>query len=194
VPGPERGSPDVDAAGRIAYWHTAEDTFDKLDLAALELDTQYRLAQVFDLATVRVLPHRLQPIAAAYVSALTDLAGAATPTVDLAKTVELARALDAAAARFDRAPQPAATADIDARNALVVRLTHRLNAALYTKAGRFEQDPAADLPVLPLLARVKDLALLPHDSDAFGFLETDLIRGRNQIESVLREAVASLER
>jgi len=194
VPGPERGSPDVDAAGRIAYWHTAEDTFDKLDLAALELDTQYRLAQVFDLATVRVLPHRLQPIAAAYVSALTDLAGAATPTVDLAKTVELARALDAAAARFDRAPQPAATADIDTRNALVVRLTHRLNAALYTKAGRFEQDPAADLPVLPLLARVKDLALLPHDSDAFGFLETDLIRGRNQIESVLREAVASLER
>src|SRR5207245_3879920 len=51
VPGPEKGSPDVDAAGRIVYWHTPEDTFDKLDMKALELDTQYRVAQLYDLAT-----------------------------------------------------------------------------------------------------------------------------------------------
>ena len=46
VPGPERGSADVDADGRIVYWHTAEDTFDKFDLTALALDSQYRVAQL----------------------------------------------------------------------------------------------------------------------------------------------------
>ena len=53
VPGPAEGHADVDAAGRIAYWHAPDDTFDKLDMKALELDTQYRVAQLYDLATVR---------------------------------------------------------------------------------------------------------------------------------------------
>jgi len=59
----------VDVTGRIVYWHTLEDTFDKFDLKALELDTQYRVAQLYDLASMRLLPHRLAPIAAAYVAA-----------------------------------------------------------------------------------------------------------------------------
>jgi N-acetylated-alpha-linked acidic dipeptidase len=191
VPGPEPGSPDVDAAGRIVYWHTAEDTSDKLDLNALALDARYRVAQLYDLATARALPHRLEPIAAAYVVALKDLAAGAP--FDLASTLALATALDDAAARFDRAARPEADDQIADFNALVVRLTHDLNATLYTKAGRFDQDPAAELPVLPLLARVKDLAGLAHESDAFGFLETEMIRGRNRVESTLRGAAESIE-
>ena len=41
VPGPPDGHPEVDAAGRIAYWHTPEDTIEKLDMKALLLDTEY---------------------------------------------------------------------------------------------------------------------------------------------------------
>jgi hypothetical protein len=48
------------------------------------------------------------------------------------------------------------------------------------------------MAVLPLLARVKDLAGLPRESDEFGFLETELLRGRNAVESVLREVTAML--
>jgi len=193
VPGPERGSADVDAAGRVVYWHTAQDTFDKLDLKALALDTQYRVAQIYDLATSRVLPHRLEPIAASYVAALGDLASSAGTTFDLAETRKLAAELQTAAARFDRAPKPTSDADVAAHDALVVRLTHQLNSTLYTKAGRFDQDPAAELAVLPLLARVKDLATLPADGDEFGFLEAELIRGRNAVETTLRDALSALE-
>jgi N-acetylated-alpha-linked acidic dipeptidase len=192
VPGPERGSADVDAAGRVVYWHTAQDTFDKLDPKALELDTQYRLAQLYDLATMRALPHRLEPIAAAYVAALTDLAASAGSTFDLASPLKLATTLREAAARFDRAARPAADDAIADVNTLVVRVTHELNSTLYTKAGRFDQDPAAELPVLPLLARVKDLATLPRDGDEFGFLETELIRGRNTVESTLHDATEAI--
>ena len=193
IPGPQRGSPDVDASGRIVYWHTPDDTFDKLDMKALELDTQYRVAQLYDLASMRVLPHRLEPIAAAYVAAVEDLAAGAGSTFDLASTLTLTTALRDAAVRFDRITKPATDTGIAAFNALVVRLTHELNSALYTKAGRFDQDPAAELPILPLLARVKDLATLSRDGDEFGFLETEMIRGRNHIESTLRDATKAID-
>ena len=193
VPGPEKGTSDVDAAGRIVYWHTPEDTFDKLDMKVLQLDTQYRVAQLYDLATMQVLPHRLEPIAAAYVAAVKDLSATAGPAFDLGSTLKLATALDDVAARFDRAAKPVTATESVALNALVVRLTHELNSTLYTKSGRFDQDPAAELAVLPLLARVKDLATLSRDGDDFGFLETDMIRERNKVESTLREATEAID-
>jgi N-acetylated-alpha-linked acidic dipeptidase len=193
VPGPDKGDRDVDAAGRIVYWHTPDDTFDKLDLKALELDTRYRLAQINDLATKRVLPLRLGPIADAYVKVLKDLAAVAGSAFDLASTVTLATTFEEAAERFDRAHPPTTADGIASFNTLVVRLTHRLNSTLYTASGRFDQDPAAEMPVLPLLARVKDVRSLPRDDDAFGFLETRLIRGRNAVESRLREATEAID-
>src|SRR2546428_3089327 len=193
VPGPPRGSPDVDGSGRIVYWHTSEDTFDKLDMKALELDTQYRVAQLYDLASMRVLPHRLEPIAAAYVAAVEDLAAGAESAFDLASTLKRATALEDAAVRFDRTTKPVTDAGIGEFNTLVVRPTHELNSALYTKSGRFDQDPAAELPILPLLARVKDLATLSREGDEFGFLETEMIRGRNHVESTLRDATEAID-
>ena len=193
VPGPPEGYPEVDVAGRIVYWHAPDDTRDKLDMKALELDTRYRVAQLYDLATLRALPHRLAPIGASYAAVLKGLTAAAGSAFDLAQAVQAAASLEDAAGRFDRAARPDEPAAIDAFNRLVIRLTHQLNSTLYTRAGRFDQDPAAELPVLPLLARVKDLASLPRDGDQFGFLETELIRGRNAVEFTLREATEAIE-
>jgi hypothetical protein len=193
VPGPPPGHPDVDAVGRITYWHAEDDTIDKFDMKALELDSQYRVAQLYDLATMPVLPHRLAPIAASYVAVVKELDAAGGRVFDLSTTSRAAARLADAADRFDKAPKPTNAADIDTFNRLVVRLTHRLNSTLYTKAGRFEQDPAAPLPVLPLIARVKDLATLANVSDEFGFLEAELLRGRNAVEATLREASDEIE-
>jgi hypothetical protein len=190
VPGP--GSPDVGPVGRSPYWHTPEDTLDKLDVDALALDTRYRVAQIYELATLPILPHRIGPIAASFVQALDELAAAAGNVFDLTPVRAAASRMAQAAARLDR-ELPAGAASIEERNSLVVRVTHRLNAALYTRAGRFGQDPAAPLPVLPLLADVRELAGLPRTSSAFGFLETDLFRRRNAVMLALMEAADDIE-
>jgi hypothetical protein len=192
VPGPGNGSPDIDAAGRVAYWHAPDDTLDKIDMKALTLDTQYRVAQLYDLATSRVLPHTIAPIAASYVSALQDDATAAGQSFDLTSTIAAAKDLAEAATRFDAVPKPQDAARAEVFNRLVVRITHALNATLYTSAGRFDQDPAAAEPMLPLLARVRDLPSLPADGDEFGFLTTSLVRGRNVVEATLRDATAAM--
>ena len=187
VPGPPDGHPDVEPSGLIRYWHTANDTLDKIDPKALELDTQYRVAQLFDLVTRPALPLRLGPVVNAYAAAVAELAKAAGRAFDLTSTQKAIADLGVVAVRLD-STRPSA-----ARNGLLVRLTHRLNARLYTKAGRFDQDPAVALKILPLLAPAAELPSLRENSDARGFLETELVRGRNAVEATLREATREAE-
>jgi N-acetylated-alpha-linked acidic dipeptidase len=193
VPGPPRGHPDLEPGGRISYWHTAQDTLEKLDPKALELDTRYRVAQLYSLATTPNLPLKIAPVVTSFQQALDDIATAAGATFDLKTTQAAAAALLQAANRLDAAPRPADVRGRATFNQLLTRLTHRLNSRLYTKAGRFDQDPAANVPVLPLLARARELPTLPRDSDAYGFLETELLRGRNAVESTLTDAAREID-
>ncbi|HVQ30394.1 MAG TPA: M28 family peptidase, partial [Vicinamibacteria bacterium] len=93
VPGPPDGHPDVEPSGLIRYWHTADDTLDKIDGKALELDTQYRVAQLYDLLTRPSLPHKIAPIASAYAAALAELSKAAGAAFDLSSTQKAAEEL-----------------------------------------------------------------------------------------------------
>jgi len=193
VPGPPRGHPDLEPGGRISYWHTAQDTLEKLDAKALELDTRYRVAQLYALATVSNLPLKIAPVATSFQHALDDIAAGAGAAFDLKSTQVVAAALLKAARRLDAAPRPTEARSRVALNQLLTRLTHRLNSRLYTKAGRFDQDPAANVPVLPLLARARELPKLSRSSDAFGFLETELLRGRNAVESTLTDVTREID-
>ena len=193
VPGPPDGHPDVEPSGLIRYWHTANDTLDKLDPKALERDTQYRVAELHDLVTRPLLPLRLVPIVEAYAAAVTELAKKAGTAFDLRSTEKAVANLRTLALRLDSTRPSDLSGRTDAGNAILVRLSHRLNARLYTRAGRFDQDPAAALPILPLLARAAELPSLPPDSDARGFLETELVRGRNAVEATLRDAARDAE-
>lgn len=193
VPGPPAGHPDVEPGGRISYWHTADDTLDKIDPKALELDTRYRVAQLWDLATRVNLPLKISPIATSLQAAVNEIATAGGRAFDLKSTQQAVAALLKAAHRLDAMPRRANARSAAAMNGLLVRVTHRLNSRLYTHTGRFDQDPAANVPVLPLLARARELPALDTNSDAYGFLETELLRGRNAVEATLVEATKEIE-
>jgi N-acetylated-alpha-linked acidic dipeptidase len=193
VPGPPRTHPDIEANGQISYWHSAQDTIEKIDPKALELDTQYRVAQLYALATMPDLPLRIAPIATSFEKVLGDLATAGGQTIDLKTAQDAAAALHRAADRLDAASRPPDPVKRAERNDFLVRLTHELNSRLYTKAGRVDQDPAANIPVLPLLDSLRELPKLDKNSDGYGFLETDLLRGRSAVESTLREAKRQID-
>ncbi len=192
VPGPPPGHPDIEANGQISYWHTANDTLEKLDMKALELDTKYRAAQLFALASTLNLPLKISPIAASLQAAVDELGQASGGVFDLTSTKMAVRALADAATRLDAIPPPPDRGAAAAMNQVLVRVTHRLNAVLYTKAGRYDQDPAGAVPILPLLARVRELATLPRESDTYGFLETELLRGRNAVDATINDATREI--
>jgi hypothetical protein len=125
--------------------------------------------------------------------ALDEIAMAAGTAFELKSTQAAATTLLQAATRLDAAPRPTDARGQARRNQLLVRLTHRLNSRLYTKGGRFDQDPAGNVPILPLLSRARELPKLRSDSDAYGFLETELLRGRNAVAATLGDATREIE-
>jgi len=193
VPGPAKPSGDVEPSGRVKYWHTKDDKLDKVDLKVLTLDTQYRVAAVYEMAAAPVVPLQLAPVANAFVRALEDLSGASASRFDLTSTRAAATALAAAASRLDGQTRPSRADAIAALNRLLIRLSHRLSSTLYSRAGRLDQDPVGELRVLPLLSDIAGLAKLAPDSEDVPYLETQLIRARNTVESVLREATDEIQ-
>lgn len=174
------------------WWHTPDDTLDKIDPARLVRDTQIYLATCWRLCTLPVLPFDFVATADELGERLSTLAGTAGARFDLAPLVEALAAFRADAARLDTAigddPQRA-----EALNAALLAVAHALIPVNYTAAGPYEVDPALDQPALPGLAPLVTLAALEPRSDGYHFLRTQLVRERNRVWHALttaREALA----
>lgn len=197
-----RGHPDradyVGGSERGWWWHTPEDTLDKIDMRALVRDTELRLAELYTLANLPLLPYRMSAIAHSYRAALEDLQAAVGSHLDLASLAGQAARLEAMATELEAVGEQlrqrgtslgSARQRIAQMNRLLMKVSHGLNATLYTAAGRFEQDPAAPLPILPGLDRSRELGKLDPASDPYGFLKTQMVRERNRVASTLDDAL-----
>jgi Iap family predicted aminopeptidase len=195
-------APYVGGSERGWWWHTADDSLDKIDMKALVRDTELRLAELFVLANEPVLPYRITPIAESYATVLNELATLAKQHTDLWPLVERAERLQRRARDLDKwSAESAGRAGRGAKrvdqvrdlNRLLLKLSHVLNGTLYTESGRFDQDAAAPLPVLPGLDRARQLAKLDPASDEYGFLLTRVIRERNRVAATLDSALERME-
>jgi len=103
---------------------------------------------------------------------------------------DLAPALDAARGLIDRLDRVAAAqgaldaaspaARLDAVNRGLMRLSRVLVPLSYTSGDRFTHDLAIPLPPLASLQRVRELAALDPETDAFKFARAALVRERNR--------------
>ncbi|MFZ0217822.1 MAG: hypothetical protein WAM30_17975, partial [Candidatus Dormiibacterota bacterium] len=179
------------------WWHTPEDTIDKIDAEVLRRDTR-----VYALATLRALAAPLlplQPEAAAreIATTLAAYAEAAGSRFDLEPTRQRAEQLVAAAAAL--APRLEALRDQEELAADRLRSLNRRLRALdrplvqlaFTAEPPYEQDLAIPIPPLPLLEPVRRLAGLEPGSDEAHFLETELVRRRNRAGELLRQALSA---
>ena len=175
------------------WWHTPEDTVDKIDP-----DLLLRDARIYALAVARLVAAPALPLDAAAEAAdvqerLAGLAAAAGDRLDLTPTTERAGELAALATELEgRRPLadrlPAAAVAFDRA---VVATLRPLLAAGYTTGGPWAPDPALAVPPLPLLDPVRRLAELPADSDEARFLRVDLTRARNRVVAALEAALAA---
>jgi hypothetical protein len=171
------------------WWHTSEDTLDKVDLDVLELDTRIYLSVLWQLCTQPVLPLDFRRPVADLQATLGELGAAAGEALDF--TVAQARA-DQLAAAVEALAQRCATAtpaEAPALNAALMRLSRLLIPLTYTQAGPFEHDPAWGMPHLPGLASARRLAALDAESDEYHFVRTQTVRALNHVNFVLRQAL-----
>ncbi len=172
------------------WWHTSEDTIDKVDLDVLEVDTKIYASTLWHLCHAALLPMDFRPVLRDIqqeLSALQQVAGEALDLGALSGRAELiAERVNELAERADHASTPD---EISALNKQYKSLSRALIPITYTIAGRFEHDPAWDIGYLPGLQGVRQLAQLDPGSDEYGFLKTELTRNRNAVLFALRQAL-----
>src|SRR5437879_2987033 len=179
----------VGSAGFPWWWHTRDDTVDKIDAEVLALDTKVYLATALRWLNAPVLPLDHRRAARSLLAELEALQAAAGARFDLGPALEAARTLAERLERVAERLEPVEPARAEAVNAGLVRLSRILVPLAYTSGDRFAHDLA--LPIAPLAGaqRARDLAALDPDGDAFKFARVALVRELNRIVHALDSAI-----
>ncbi|MEP7344988.1 MAG: M28 family metallopeptidase [Gemmatimonadaceae bacterium] len=181
----------LESDGGYWWWHTPDDTFDKIDFAVLKGD-----ADLYADALTALLASPLPPISlSAEVEALGALIGqreaAAKGRLDLRLARERQLKLLAAVREIEQHLPAAGGAGIDLGMVRVLRPIYRV---LYTLGGAYHPDPAVSFGLLPGLAEAGSLAATAAGSDAEGFMTVALLRERNRLIDALDASLAEAER
>lgn len=175
------------------WWHTPDDTIDKIDPEVLRKDTQVYLLTTLRAASEPLLPFRYAPAAAEIREAIERYATAAGERVDLSGAVRRAREVEALASEIDglveRARAAGEPANASEVNRSLMAMDRELVLLNFTAAGPFDQDLAVPVPPVPLLEPARRLAALPAGSNDARFLATEVTRNRNKAMQHLRRAM-----
>ncbi len=179
--------------GTAWWWHTPDDTLDKIEPGFLARDAGILLATVYRLSTDAVLPfdqtHSVEEIRAA----LGEISNRAGDAFDLSAVLGEVDALREAAGRLkDRCQRPTDETQASILNACQMRLSRLLIPINYTEHGPFEQDLALGSQPVPGLRAAVTLARLDADSAERHLLRVKLQRERNRVRQALREATTTI--
>jgi hypothetical protein len=164
------------------WWHTPQDTLDKIDPANLVRDTKVYVHTLWRLLTDPVLPLDFATHARGLLEELGQIGASLDGRFSVDGLVAAAEALrDAAAAGGHD-------------DAALMHASRALAPVYYTSGDRFAHDPALPLPAWPVLQPLRELAKTERGSDAAHALTVSATRGRNRMLHALREAVVHLSR
>jgi hypothetical protein len=186
-------------AGFPWWWHTREDTVDKIDPGVLALDTRVYVAAALRLCAAPLLPLDPTRFARAILDTVEELGRAGDGRWDAAPAVEGARRLVGRAEAFVRSAAAVAGdgtgagTRVEAANRTMVALSRVLVPLFYTTGDRFHHDLALPVPPLAGLQRARELPALDPRSDAARFAAAALVRERNRVVHALDEATAVLD-
>jgi hypothetical protein len=180
----------VGSAGFPWWWHTKDDTVDKIDADVLVLDTKVYLASVLRWMNAPVLPLDHARAAQSLVAELETLQAAAGARFDLAPALAAARALTEKLLRVSAMLAQPGAARPEAINRGLMRLSRVLVPLGYTSGDRFTHDLAVPIPPLAGLQRARELATLDPDADAYKFARAALVRERNRAVHALDSAAS----
>jgi hypothetical protein len=174
------------------WWHTADDTIDKLDPENLVRDTRLLLATVHQLLTDRKLGYDQTGPAREVRETLEQLQSRSGDDLDLSHSIALARQLEEAATQLRELPldETASDDELALYNGCVTGVSRILIPVNYTISGEYEQDPAVPAEPLPGLQPVRQLANRRHIPDAYYPWLTKLRRERNRLDQALIEATS----
>lgn len=187
------GSTATKAGGLGWWWHTPEDTVDKIDPDLLARDARIYAVVVHRFVTAPVLPLSVRAAAEDLLSHIRDWQKKAGERFELAQVVQRAEVVVEAATRFENVLRGAlAPEQIAVANAHLSAAERSLVRANYTQSGLFHNDPALAQPPVPLLSPIDQLLATTSGSDEANMLLVQLVRRRNALMHELSMAHRAL--
>lgn len=176
------------AGGLGWWWHTPDDTVDKVDEAFLVRDTKIYLSALHRLLTAPRLPFDYRPAIDEIASTIRARAASAERHLDLRGLLgDVARARDAVYAFHEALDGSGAEAD-DVANRALLALSRHLVPVAFHESGRFERDLAEPLVPVPALRDLERLAELAEGDPLAHAMATRLHRTVNRVRFALRNA------
>ena len=182
----------VGGSGYGWWWHTEEDTIDKIGKNELVADIKIYLLSVLRMCSLPLIPLNIGKAAAELREFVAGYDRKGEGLFDLSAVYHALDQLDAAIRQFtakrEALPEGAETEPFNRALSAALRSLTTIN---YTYVGEFEHDPAVPATPLALLA---DTAKLPkmRGQDDIGFVLTKLVRNRNSVVYHIEKAANHL--
>ncbi len=190
------GGPGAKGGGVGWWWHTTEDTPDKLDPELLARDARIYAVVAHRFLSETVLPLDVRASAEELLDHLRNWNAKAGERFDLFSVVsrakEVAELADGFQQRLEGARENDGPEVARELNEAVRRVELGLVRLNYARSDPFDHDPAVPQPPVPLLAPIDRLLLTDRGSDEEREITTVLVRRRNRVMHELAQVGMNL--
>lgn len=179
----------------LGWWyHSWNDTFDKVDLRVLEQDLRVYASYAYRLANARVLPFNFLPVLDDILGRLRELEDKAPGCFGFDALIRKCEAAKEVFQRLEDARKagPGTEDRVDKLNRTLMKLSRVLTHATCTVSGRYGQDTYGLTALnysLPALFPVERYAQVGAKSTEGKLLWTKIIRERNRLSDALADAL-----
>jgi hypothetical protein len=192
------GGPGAKGGGVGWWWHTTEDTPDKLDPELLARDARVYATVAYRFLSEVVLPLDVRASADELLGYLRDWSEKAQDRFDLSSVVSRAEEIAELAARFQERLDSARASNTSNASRELNEAVRRVELGLvrlnYAQSDPFDHDPAVGQPPVPLLTPVDQLLLAERESDEEREIATLLVRRRNRVMHELAQVAENLRK
>jgi len=190
------GGPGAKGGGVGWWWHTTEDTPDKLHPELLARDARIYAVVAHRFLSEAVLPLDVRASAEELLDYLRGWSEKAKERLDLSSVVSRAEEVAELAKRFQERLEAARKAGGSSAARELNEAVRRVELGLvhlnYARSDPFDHDPAVPQPPVPLLAPVDRLLFTDRGSDEEREITTLLVRRRNRVMHELAQVGENL--
>ncbi len=176
------------------WWHTADDTLDKIDPEVHVRDTRVYVLACARAAMLPILPFRYLPAAQFLRETLQGYKIGAGDHFDLELLIHRASQLEAEVVALDELLDQVRSGHVDGKTAAAInrglmKMDRRLVRINFSAVDPFDQDLAVPIPPVPMLEPAGRLNRMDPRAPETRYLITELTRNRNRVMFQLHEAL-----
>ncbi|PLR77093.1 hypothetical protein CU633_12535 [Bacillus sp. V3-13] len=182
------------AGGFGWWWHTTEDTLDKISPENLVRDCQIYLSIVYEACSCDILPINQLAAVEELESFIRDYQTKTNGHLDFSVTFMRIAEIKEKITEFQSLTDlPLSKEKISLVNNTIVILSRILVTLNYVKGDRFHHDAALKQSPIPVLAECEKLAVLEAGSHEFYLVLTELRRNLNKVNYSFLEAIRTVK-